>query len=210
MSTVATLQSPGSVGPKKRWTIAEFDRLVIDGYLREGSRTYLWDSEIIEPMPENPPHVNATMNLLGLLTARLPVADWTINLDKPLVLREGYKPQPDLTVLNGPRSKYRSTTPTATDVALLVEVSDTTYADDSGDFLRQYAAAGIPQYWVVNITGRRVEVYAFASLKDDGSSIYTVRQDYGLEESVPLNITLRGESLRFEEVRVIEIPRDSI
>ena len=47
---------PVPVGPRKRWTTAEFDHLIRSGVLREGSRAFLWDGEIIEPMSENPPH----------------------------------------------------------------------------------------------------------------------------------------------------------
>jgi len=42
---------------------------------------------------------------------------------------------------------------------LVVEVSHTTYKRDSGIKLRRYAAAGVPDYWIVNIPEKRVEVY---------------------------------------------------
>jgi Uma2 family endonuclease len=194
---------PAAPWQRKRWTIAEFDRLVTTGFLREGDRTFLWDGEIIEPMPENPPHVNATMSLLELLVARFPAAEWTVNLGKPVVLAEGYKPQPDATVLRGPRSTYRGRTPVAADIVLLAEVADSTYPENARTFLRAYAEAGIPRYWIVNISDRRIEVYTDPGRLADGSTGYNTRRDYGLDQSVPLE-EVPGE------VAVADVLRDSI
>src|SRR4051812_14796399 len=116
--TSAPASVPEPVGPTKRWTTAEFDDMVRSGIIREGSRAFLWGGETIEPMSENQPHVHATMNLLFLLMARITAAEWTVNVDKPLEVREGYKPQPDLTILRGPRERYRVRVPGPADVAL--------------------------------------------------------------------------------------------
>ena len=50
--------------PVKRWTTAEFDEMVRAGVIREGGPEFLWDGEVIAPMPENRPHINA-LNRLG-------------------------------------------------------------------------------------------------------------------------------------------------
>lgn len=199
-----------AVWQRKRWTIAEFDRLVSEGFVREGGREFLWDGEIVEAMPENPPHANATMNLLTLLFARFPAADWTVNLDKPVALKERYKPQPDVTVLRGPRSTYRTRTPAPADVALLIEVSDTTYSDDAGILLRAYAEVGIPRYWIINIDARRVEVYTDPGRAEDGAGAYLRRQDYGLDARIPLDGIAGGGGMPPEPIPVLEILRDSI
>ena len=44
------------------------------------------------------------------------------------------------------------------DVALLVEIADTSYAKDSGPKLRRYATFRIPVYWIVDLNRRIVEV----------------------------------------------------
>ena len=147
------------VGPRKRWTTAEFDRLLDDGYLREGSDAYLWDFEIIEPKSEHPPHIHALANLYRSLILRLPEDAWTVSQAAPVELRDGYKPQPDLSVLRGPRAGHWVRAPGPAVVALLVEVSNISYPKDSVPFLREYASAGVAQYWIVNIPDRRVEVY---------------------------------------------------
>ena len=208
-ATAKTESTPKTTWRTHRWTTAEFDAMVVSGYLREGLKTFLWDGEIIEPMPENEPHVSAQDKLYRLLIGRLPEADWTIRPAHPLVLKEGYKPQPDLVVLIEPRTDRRGRTPTAADAALVIEIADSSYAEDAGDKLPEYAAAGIPWYWIVNIGARRIEVYSGPTVSS-GVGQYTIREDYPLEGAVPLILARGGESLAFGVVPVLEVLRDSL
>jgi Uma2 family endonuclease len=213
MSTIAPHPDPiitTPVGPTKRWTIAEFDDLVRKGFIREGSKTYLWDGEIIEPMSENQPHVNAFANLGDLIRPRFPTSEWTVNQGNPIVLREGFKPQPDLSVMYGPRARYRIHPPSAADVALLVEIADTSYPQNAGSFLRAYAEARIPHYWIVNITQRRVEVYSMPGEAEDGTSRYAVRHDHGLDATVPLTVSRDTHVIQLGAIPVMDILRDSL
>ena len=41
-------------------------------------------------------------------------------------------------------------------VLIMVEVSDTSLAYDLGDKHRLYARTGVPEYWVVDVSGRRI------------------------------------------------------
>jgi Uma2 family endonuclease len=213
MSTIAqhsTPVTPAPVGPPKRWTIAEFDALVRDGHIREGSSTYLWDGEIIEPMAEKPPHLNAVTWLNRLLSARIPDGAWTIYLNAPLELKEGYKPQPDLLILWGPLDDYAARAPVPADVALLIEVADSSYPKDSGPFLRTYAASGIPVYWIVNILERRIEVYTDPVSVAGQTPGYALRASYGLDERVPLFTRHQGVTTEFGDIGVRDILRSSL
>ncbi|MFO0950364.1 MAG: Uma2 family endonuclease [Isosphaeraceae bacterium] len=190
---------------RKRWTIAEFDRLHRDGYLREGSRTYLWDGEIIEPMTVNRPHVQAVGSLRELLFLRLPRTAWTVDQDAPVILREGFKPQPDLMVLVGPRHIHGTKTPVPADVALLIEVSDSTLSKDLGDHLRAYAGAGVRQYWVVDLNARRVDVYANPTRDETGTPCYADRRSFAPDGSVPLNLIQNEATESYPPIPVSEI-----
>jgi Uma2 family endonuclease len=186
----------------------EFDRLVAAGEIREGSRSYLWAGEVCTLMPENQPHVNAVENLRDLLVARLDRTLWTVNQGHPVELSDGYKPQPDLTVLRGARARYRRRTPEAADVALLVEVADSTYPEDAGEFLQRYAIEGIAQYWIVNIPGRRVELY---QSPDCTAGEYGPPSYADLDSWVPLVLTIQdNEPAVFPEIAVADILRDSL
>jgi Uma2 family endonuclease len=50
--------------------------------------------------------------------------------------------------------------PTATDVLLVLENSNTSLKDDLGRKKLMYAAAGIPEYWVVDLNARLLHVFA--------------------------------------------------
>jgi hypothetical protein len=54
---------------------------------------------------------------------------------------------------------YSGKIPEATDVLLLIEVSDSSLAFDQGVKLGLYARYGISEYWVVDIEGKRVVTY---------------------------------------------------
>ncbi len=187
----------------RRWTGEDLDRMIDAGIVREGTNAYLWDGEIIEPIAEDQPHYLAVKNLRKLLETRFPEAEWSVNPSQLVDLREGFRPQPDLVVLRGPDANFagRGNRPRAADVALLVEVSDSTYADDKGEYLREYARAGIPQYWIVNLGGRCVEVYTGPVV---GEGRYGARSVYGVGDRVPL-VTPDGE---FEGVAVGNILRN--
>ena len=65
-------------------------------------------------------------------------------------------PEPDLAWVA--RRDYSQGRPTADDVLLVVEVAESSLAYDCGEKAELYAAAGIADYWVVNLTERTVEV----------------------------------------------------
>jgi Uma2 family endonuclease len=74
--------------------------------------------------------------------------------------------------------------PGSPDVALLVEVGDSSLSQDQGIKKRLYARSGFPIYWIVNLADRRIEVYtepATAKRPD-----YCQRRDYGPDDAVPV------------------------
>lgn len=209
MSTATTTTTSNADRQKHRLTTAEFDAMLADGTLVEGSKTYLWNGEIIEPMAENQPHANAQDNLQDLLKGLLPSAEWTISPAHPIALKDGYKPQPDLMVLVGPRSHYRRRVPVPADGTLVIEVADSSYPTDAGDKLRQYAAAGIPRYWIVHLQARRIEAYS-GPVVSSGVGRYADRKDYSLGEAVPLILTRGGVNHEFGLIPVLDVLRDSL
>jgi Uma2 family endonuclease len=48
---------------------------------------------------------------------------------------------------------------------LLIEVSDSTLAFDTGEKMQLYAQAGVKEYWVVNVRMKSVEVFRQPSKK---------------------------------------------
>ncbi|MDW8106761.1 MAG: Uma2 family endonuclease, partial [Armatimonadota bacterium] len=86
-------------------------------------------------------------------------------------------PVPDLAVVPGKPSDYQAQHPTT--ALLVVEVADTTLPYDRGRKLRLYARHGIPEYWIVNLRERVLEVY-----REPERARYKVKLVLGLEETI--------------------------
>ena len=74
-------------------------------------------------------------------------------------LDDGSEPQPDFAVLRPRADDYATSTPRAADVLLLIEVADSSVADDRSEKGPLYAEHGIAEYWIVTPAERIVEVY---------------------------------------------------
>ncbi|WP_435017634.1 Uma2 family endonuclease [Tundrisphaera sp. TA3] len=213
-ATIETHPAPavaGSAFPRRRWTVAEFEEMIARGVMREGGPEFLWDGEICEAMSEYEPHVNAYNALIQALYMRLDLNAWIVRANNPLWLREGYLPNPDIVVLPGSRSTYKGRRPTAADAALVVEIANTSYPDDSRVMLPEYARGGVPQYWIVHINARRVEVYRDPKTVGDVGA-YAPPVFYAMDAEVPLRLAPGGgqPEREFPPIPVAEILRDSL
>lgn len=138
----------------RHWTRDDYYRMAQAG-LFVGQRVELIDGEILMMSPMKPSHAAA----LQLAAKALEVAfgdGYCVRAQLPLRIDESTEPEPDLAVVPGAPRDYQDHPRTA---LLLVEISDTTLAFDRGGKLALYARAGIPEYWIVNLNDRRVEVY---------------------------------------------------
>lgn len=157
-----------------RWTCAEFHR-VGDMGVFEGRRAMLINGVILEEGPMNPPHA-ITLELVETAIRAAFGAGWRIRSQSPLVLGQDLDPEPDFAVIAGtPRGSAGH--PTTAD--LVIEVADTSLDFDTNDKRLLYARAGIREYWVVDINGRRLLVY-----RDPQAGDYATQQALGLADAV--------------------------
>jgi Uma2 family endonuclease len=75
----------------------------------------------------------------------------------PLALGEDSEPEPDLVVVRGSIRDFRDSHPTT--AVLVVEVADSSLLHDRKKKIPLYARAGIPEYWILNLVRRTLEVY---------------------------------------------------
>jgi len=121
----------------------------------------------------------------------LPQDGWTIREEKPILIGRYWAPKPDIAVLRGSDAIYAARHPRPRDVALLVEVSDTTYHRDRGRKWRRYAAAGIPIYLIVRLKGPDTLIEVWTGPTGRGRvAHYTdvVRYSARAGESVPIEL----------------------
>ncbi len=150
MSTMA--RRPGKV----RISAEEFGRMQEAG-LFEGRHVQLLDGELFE-VTKNPPHNAAVTILAELLRDLLPRGDYFVREEKSIEPWEDWWPEPDIVVVRGRPGDYFSRHPGPVDVALLVEVCDTSEQDRTKK-LAGYAQAGFPEYWILDLNARQLEVH---------------------------------------------------
>jgi Uma2 family endonuclease len=184
MSTITPTEQMASLEPLAspalyRITVGEYERMA--GMLND-PRVELIDGYLVKKMSKNPPHIWAVTAVRKALAALLP-AGWSWRKEDPVRIPDFHEPEPDVAIVRGSDEDYRSRIPEPEDVALLVEVTETTPDRDRREKLAAYATGGIPVYWIVNLVDQRVEVYT-----SPGPGRYAVREDFEPGQDVPVVI----------------------
>ena len=196
-ATRPTASSPAPVDspPLRRITVDEYEKIIASGALEDPGRVELIDGSMVNKMGKKAEHSYATMQTTKALAARLPDG-WSSRQEQPVRIPDYDEPEPDVSIVRGSDADYEHRIPTAADVALLVEVSDTTLKLDRSKRLPIYARSKIPVYWIVNLVDRQVEVHS-----RPGKNGYRSRRIFASGEQVPL--TIGGQEL-------LPIPVDSL
>jgi Uma2 family endonuclease len=156
-TTVEAEESPGI--RLRRWTRDEYYRLAEAGIFRPDERLELINGEIIEHVsPIGSPHSNTVIKAFHRLTEAFG-PDFYINIGEPVPTDDSGEPEPDLIVAAGMVDDYADHHPGPSDIRLVVEVSDSSLSYDRRTKAPLYSDAGIPEYWIINVQARRVEVY---------------------------------------------------
>jgi len=143
---------------RRSFTVAEYERMGQFGIFSEDARVELVCGEIIDMSPIGERHAACVDFLTQFITLRLRHGA-IVRVQNPVRLDDYSEPQPDITVLKRRDDFYRHAHPRPEDVLLVIEVSDTTLEYDRKVKVPLYAAAGIPEAWVVNIAEESIEVY---------------------------------------------------
>jgi Uma2 family endonuclease len=175
MATVAPTKSRVRRPPARlaapevyRINVDEYERLA-DAAALDDDRVELIDGYLVRKMTVKPPHAWAVEVGHARLGRLLPPG-WFIREEKPVRIPQFDEPEPDLSMIRGQVDDYRDRHPESADIALLVEVSDTTLPRDRGEKWAAYARGRIPVYWIINLVDRQVEVYSRPGVRGYRSS----------------------------------------
>src|SRR5262249_41507271 len=152
----------------------------------EHDRLELIDGWVVQQMAKGPGHEYTVGRAEDLLRSRLPPR-WHVRNQAPITLSNS-EPAPDLVVVRGDRADYRTRHPSPSDVAMVIEVSDSSLAVDRMKGVA-YGSDGIAEYWIVNLVDRCVEVYT--SPDPASATGYAKREVFGAHDSVSLRIGAR-------------------
>lgn len=158
---------------KHRLTVDEF--LLLD---REGAfgdrRTELFEGEVYYMSPKHRPHARTVGDLYYRIRQSLERnrSGLAVLTDISVRLSEHDVPEPDLAITDAPEGD--GILPLES-VKLLIEVADSTLAQDIGLKAALYAGAGVPEYWVADVNARTIHQMWSPSLKG-----YTERREVRL------------------------------
>jgi Uma2 family endonuclease len=164
-------------------TVKQYHQMIAAGILPEGEPIELLEGYMVLKMSRGTPHDEALDFLDELLNPMIP-AGYHYRSQRAITLSDS-EPEPDYAVIRGPRVHGRGRHPLGSEVALVVEVSDSSLAIDRHDKTRVYARAGIPVYWVVNVVDKVIEVYTQPS-GPTAVPAYAKRDDYKVGSTVPV------------------------
>lgn len=154
---MAVLTPPPEL-PLARISCEKYHALIRSGAFTEDDRLELINGYLIQKMSIGPNHAGAVKALNFLLSRRL--GDRAIvAVQDPVTINEYSEPEPDIVVARFREDFYREKHPTPADILLVVEVADSSLSYDLNAKIPLYAAADIPEAWLVNLATRQITVF---------------------------------------------------
>lgn len=135
----------------------QYFALVDQGILRPDDRVELLEGVVVSMAPQGSPHANAIARITALLVP-LVVGRGIVRVQCSFRAGRWSVPEPDFAVVPGPLERWEHQHPD--EAFLVVEVSDSSLPTDRLSKAAIYAAAGVPQYLVVNLPGDRIETFS--------------------------------------------------
>ena len=145
--TTTALPAQTDTPTRRRFTVDEYCAMADAGILAEDERLELLDGEIFVMPPIGEPHEFGTDLFNRELTHRL-YDRALVRVQNSIRLDDYGLPEPDIAVVRF-RDDYHRNRPTPADVLLVIEVADSSLRRDHELKLPHYAAAGIPEVWIV-------------------------------------------------------------
>jgi len=145
----------------QRWifTVDEYDRMIDAGILSEDDRVELIEGELIKMSPIGKRHGACVKRINRIASEQ--VGNYAIvSVQDPIRLNDHSEPQPDIALLKYQDDFYDQVVPPAESVLLIIEVADTSLGYDKNVKLLLYAKAGIPEVWIDDLVGDKIEAYS--------------------------------------------------
>jgi Uma2 family endonuclease len=132
--------------PRWRWTVAEIEKMAVDGYFHEDERFELVGGEIVPMSPKGRRHEIIRGQLAFRFTRLAPDGVFVVSEPQFNLADDTYL-NPDILV--HPAS-VKTPDVRGGDALLVVEVADTSLHYDLNTKAPIYAAHGVREYWVIN------------------------------------------------------------
>lgn len=172
-----------------RWTRREYHRLVDVGVLGEDDRVELIEGNIVHMSPKDTPHAVAVRLVHRAVRAVFPDDCYLVHDQLPLALGSDSEPEPDVSVVEGQPRDFLDDHPTS--AVLVVEVAEASLQFDRDRKRALYARHGLPEYWIVNLKERQLEVY-----REPSGEAYAEVATYDPDHTV----SVQGDSIAVSDI----------
>ncbi len=162
-----------------RWTLDSYLRAIEAGVFPPGMRCELICGVLVQHMPIGTPHAYGVTVLADHLRDAVNRDSFVVRSQNPVVVNPTSRPEPDAFVARGTNRDYAQRDPTAVDLLLICEVADTSYDYDRTTKYALYAEASVAEYWIVDISRRRLLVFT----EPDGIGAYAQERALGPDEA---------------------------
>ena len=167
-----------------RLSVPQYHAMIRNGMLTSGDRVELLDGYLVEKMTVNPLHRRAVRKMRDALQRILPPG-WYDDSQQPITLPTS-EPEPDNMIVRGQSTDdYPYHNPGPSDLGLVVEIADSSLAQDRQLKLPIYAASRIEVYWIFNLPAQQIEVCTQPNGVGDDAG-YDHVQIFGVTETVPV------------------------
>lgn len=158
------------------WTRVDYYHAADVGIFAPDEKLELIEGEILTMSPVGSQHSVTVLRTFQFLV-RAFGKDYHINIQEPITLSDMTEPEPDVIVAMGESGLYEDHHPTPAELRLVVEVSDTTLVFDKTRKAALYNACGIPEYWIVNLPLRQIEVFRDPRIDSEYQSVMVATEN---------------------------------
>lgn len=160
-SAYSTFVGPPGVGditlPVAPLSTKQYLQMIEAGILDASDKVELIGGQITPMAPAGPEHNGSVFALTRLFAPH--VEKFEIAVQATIVIAEGHVLEPDFALLARRSDGYKREHPRAADILLVVESAASSFNKDRHIKLPIYAAAGVSEYWIVDLNDRSLEVY---------------------------------------------------
>lgn len=203
LSPVAAAMARASIVPI---TVEQYHRMVEEGILPEDGSVELLGGVLVrkdrsapgeDAMGHSPLH-KLVVALLSALATRINGPACHLQIQLPVSCPPDGEPEPDASVVRGAPRDYADRIPGPGDVSCVIEAAHSSLERDREDKLPIYAAAGMPQYVLINLTNLTIEVYT-----DPDASTGQYRTKVTLDKTDTLSLRLPNGPLAVSAADVL-------
>lgn len=163
--------------PDRRITVAEYYDMARTGLIEPDERVELIEGEVIRMPPIGDRHGGAVEELTELLVQAV-AGRARVRCQMPVRLSNYSEPQPDFAVMRPRTGRNDRAHPSATEVFLIVEISNSTIRYDLDVKVPLYARHGVPEVWAIDL--KRHKIHFYRSLVEGSYREMTAVSDGGI------------------------------